>query len=897
MAALRRVLFRLLNAIRPLRAEPDLDRELAAHLRLLEDDFQRRGLPPEEARLAATRVFGGVAHAKDLHRDARSFVWLDDARWDVRHGARLLGRHPLFSLTAVASLAIGIGANTTVFTVANALLLRPPAGVVQPAQLVDIGTSRNGVGFGPSSFPNYIDIRSRTTTLDGVYASNLFPQPLSLGTGGTNSSAERFFGTFVSVNYFTVLGAHPCIGRLLDARDSDQPGAAPVAVLSYGFWTRHFANDPTVVGRTIELNGHPFTIVGVTSEGFHGTTVRAGDLWLPLNMVPTVTSQPAAAGTDRAAVWLLVGGRLKPGLTLAQAGAEIDTIGRTLEREYPSENRGTGLRLQASSPVPGNVAIIAAFLALLLGVVLLVLAITCANVASVLLARAAARRTEIAVRLAMGAGRMRLIRQLLAETTLLFLLGGALGLPLARALTSVLVAQLPNLPFPVDVSLALEGRAVLFTAGVACLAALLAGLTPALQASRTDVVSALKDDTRTPERLRLRHAFVAAQVGLSVVLITVAGLFVRALERAGSTDPGFDSHGVELASLNLSQAGYTDASGRQFARDLVDRVRALPDVKRASLALSLPGGFEVQRRALTVPGATPPNGQRFFGVDWNVVEPGYFATLGLPIVAGRDFNANDREGSEPVAIAGEEAAQEFWPGRDPLGQSIVQPTIGPHGQTTSTRVLRVIGVARDIRTSSLVDGLSQSLVYVPLQQQYTPNVTIVARSRSGRRLADELRKLVEAMNPNLPIVAAQTLEDSLALGLIPQRLVASVAGSLGFVGLVIAALGLYGVMAYAVTVRTREIGIRIALGARRANVIGLILRQGMLLTIVGAIAGLLLSAAVSHLLSAFLFGVPPMDPVTFSGAAALFIGVGLVACYLPTRQATRIDAMDALRYE
>ena len=894
MAFLRRFVLRLLNAWRPLRAEPDLDRELALHLQLLEDDFQRRGLSAGEATRAARRAFGGLAHTKDLHRDARSFTWFDEMRWDLRQGARLLRRHPLFTVTSATLLAVGIGATTTVFTVSNALLFRSPMGVVEPERLVDIGSTRNGVGFGPLSFPNYLDVRSRTTTLDAVYASNLFPQPMSLGT---RRAAEPIFGTFVTPNYFSVLRAHAVIGRLFDGSDGEQPGAAPVVVLSYGFWARHFNKDAAVVGHAIGLNGHPFTIVGVASEGFHGTTVRSSDVWVPLNMMATVSPQPATARSDRAAVWLLVGARLGPGIPLAHAASELVTIGRSLEREYPNDNRGTGLRLQTASPVPGNAAIIAAFLAVLMGVVVLVLAITCANVSGVLLARAAARRVEIAVRLAMGAGRGRLMRQLLVETTLLFAVGGAIGLLVARGLTSLLVASLPALPFPVDVSLALDRPGAVFTTSLTCMTALLSGLAPALQASNTDVVSALKDDTRMPRRLRLRHAFVTAQVALSIVLVVVAGLFVRALQRAGSTDPGFDPHGVELASLSLSQGGYTETSGRRFARDLLDRIRALPDVEQASLAVVLPGGFETQRRVVTVPGRTPPNGQRFFGVDWTIVEPGYFATLRLPIIAGRDFKSDDREGSQPVAIVGEATARQFWPGEDAIGKSIVQPTIGPQGRITSTRMMRVIGLARDVTTSSLVDGLSRSIVYVPLQQQYTPTVTIVARSRSGHPLVEDLRKHVATLNPNLPIVGAQTLEASLALGLVPQRLMASVAGSLGLVGLLIAAIGLYAVMAHAVTIRTREIGIRLALGATRADVIRLIMRQGMSLTVGGAIGGLLLSALVSRVLTAFLFGVPPNDPPTFSLTAGLCVAVGLLASYLPTRRATRIDAMDALRYE
>jgi predicted permease len=429
------------------------------------------------------------------------------------------------------------------------------------------------------------------------------------------------------------------------------------------------------------------------------------------------------------------------------------------------------------------------------------------------------------------------------------------------------------------------------------IAALLSGLVPALQASKTDVASALKDDAGTPGRLRLRHLFVATQVALSIVLITVAGLFVRALQLAGETDPGFDPRGVELASINLAQAGYIESTGRQTAHDLLERVRRLPDVQQASLAVVLPGGFETQRRALTVPGATPPDGQHFFGVDWNVVAPGYFDTLRLPLLSGRDFDATDREGTLPVAIVSEGAGRTFWPGEDPLGRSLVQPASGPPGRTTATRTLRVVGVARDIRSSSLIDGLSRSLVYVPLQQQYTPNVTIVARSRSGRGLAEVLRKEVAAVNPNLPILKVQTLEDSLALGLVPQRVVASVAGSAGLIGLLIAAIGLYGVMAHAVTARTREIGIRIALGATHGDVIGLIARQGMSLTVIGAIAGLALSALASQLFTAFLFGLQPTDPLTFSAAAALFLAVGFAAIYVPTRRATRINAMDALKYE
>src|SRR5438876_4843238 len=391
----------------------------------------------------------------------------------------------------------------------------------------------------------------------------------------------------------------------------------------------------------------------------------------------------------------------------------MDAIGRTLEREYPEQNRDVGFRLLASSPVPGNSGPIVAFLALLTVIVSCVLVIACANVAGVLLARAAARRQEMARRLAIGAGRARLVRQLLTETVLLFVLGGAAGLLLARGMTSLLISLLPALPFPVDLSLTLDSRVIAFTVGLSLVAALLSGLAPALQASKADVLSGLRNDAGLVGRLRLRHAFLIGQVAVSIVLVIGAGLFMRALQRAASIDPGFDPHGVELASVDLAQAGYTKTTGPRFARELVDRVRELPGVQTATVASGLPGGFEARRETLTVPGASPPGGQRFFIVDWNIVEPGYFATLRTPIGAGRDFTIGDRDGTQPVAIVSEAAARQFWPGQNAIGKSLLQYTPSPRGPTNPTRTLLVIGVARDVQSSSLLDGLARAGVYVP----------------------------------------------------------------------------------------------------------------------------------------------------------------------------------------
>jgi predicted permease len=900
MARLRRLVHRCRNLFRLADAEPDLARELAAHLQLVEDDFRRRGLSQAEARLAARRALGGVEQIKELHRDARSFGWFSDAAQDVRHGARLLRRDPLFTLTAALSLAIGIGATTSAFTVADALLFRPPAGVMDAGRLVDIGSTRGRGAFGPSSYPDYSEIRRRAGTLSAVYAYSRFPHTIGLGGASAGTPSETVLGTFVTVNYFTALGAVPAAGRVFDSNDSDQPGASPVAILSDAFWARRFNKDPTVVGRALTLNGQAFTVVGVAAGGFLGTGIRGPDMWLPIGMAPAILSEGAAALTNRSAPWLFIGGRLNRGVPLSQAAAEMDVIGRTLDRERPAQNQGAGLRLLASSPVPGDRGPIVAFLVLLIAIVSSVLVVACANVAGVLLARATARRQEIAVRLTMGAGRARLVRQMLTETILLFVLGEAAGLLLAHGMTSFIVSRLPVLPFSVDVLLTLDGRAMAFSTALVLVAALFSGLVPALHGSKADLVAALKDDAQAPARLRLRHAFVIAQVALSILLVCLAGLCARALRQASTADPGFNAHGVELASLDLSQAGYTTATGPVFVRELVDRVHRLPDVQAATVAAAVPGGFETMRSFLTVPGVTPPGGDEFFSLDWNIVEPGYFETLQIPIAAGRDFGAADRTGAPRSIILSEAAAKQFWPGapaRDAIGRSLVQPVFGPGGLTGEMRTLRVVGLVNDVKATTLIDGVSRAAGYVPMQQEYAQGVTIIARTTRGQRMTEPLRVLVASMNPRLSIVTAQTLEESLQLGLTAQRIVAAVAGGLGLVGLLLAALGIYGVTAYVVARRTREIGIRMALGASRSDVIRLILRQGLWLIAGGAVAGLMFAAAAGRVLTAYLFGIPAVDPVTYIGVAALFALVGLAACYVPVRRATRINALEALRYE
>src|SRR4051812_22704380 len=817
--------------------------------------------------------------------------WLQDLRYAVR----LLRRNPLFALTAVLSLAIGIGANTTIFTIANALLFQPPLGVADASRLVDVGRSQDGQGFDDGSYANYLDIRARNTVFSGIYAYRLGPEPMSLrGKDG----AERIYGEMVSTNYFSVLGTPPHIGRLFTSDDSEQPAATPLAVLSHRFWMRRFNGDPAIVGQTLVLNGRPFMVIGVTPEGFHGTTVLTSDLWVPVNMVGELASRlPPAILTSRESAWLVMGARLKPGVTVGQAQAELANIGRALEQEFPDANRGKGLRVVASSPVPGDGAPVAAFMAVLMAIVMLVLAIACANVAGVLLARATTRRREIAVRLAIGAGRGRLIRQMLVESTLLFLIGGSGGLVLARLMTGALLSLLPAVPLPIDVTLALDGRAVVFTLTLSLVAAILSGLAPAFHASRAEVVGALKSDTQGgPERIWLRHAFVIGQVALSIVLVVGAGLFARALQRASEIDPGFDPHGVELATLDLSLGGYTADTGRVFARELIRRVRETPGVQAAALSAVMPlGDRGIGLGGLAVPGVELRNGRRFVDVDWNVITPGYFATMKMALLTGRDFSDADREGTPSVVIVNETAARQWWPRQDALGKTLLQETGRPDAPD-AVRTLTVVGVARDSNYRNLGED-PRPFVYVPIQQQYMSRTVIAARSAHGQRLAGQLRALLASMNPNLPIVQALTFDAYSQLGLLPQRIAASVAGSLGLVGVLLAAIGIYGVTAYMVSSRTREIGIRMALGAERASVVRMVLRQGLTLTMIGAAIGLAVAAAASRLLGSLLFGVGATDPLTFIGSTLLFFVVGAAACYVPARRATAIGAMDALRYD
>jgi putative ABC transport system permease protein len=809
---------------------------------------------------------------------------------DVRFALRLLARSPLFTATAALSLAIGIGANATIFSVGSALLLRPMPGLANADRLVDIGRSSPGAEFDTVSYPNYADIRDRITTVSGVFAYLIEPTPMSLGGNG---DAERVYGALVSGNYFSILGTLPASGRLLRPEDDRVGAGNPVTVLSYDLWTRRFASDPQIVGRTVAINGYPFTVIGIAPQGFQGTTVLKGDLWVPLStLTQAMPDRRDTLFTSRRATWLFMGGRLKDGVSVAQATSELDAIGAALQTEHSDTNEQMTFRAAPLSVFPGMTKVMAGFIALLMGIVTLLLMIACVNLAGMLLARGASRTREIAVRIAIGAGPGRVARQLLTETAVLFVLGGVAGLVLSRWLTSLLLALLPQLPVPLSVEITTDWRVVLFTAMASMLAAVLCGLAPALQARKTSLVSSLKSDALDgrPARLRLRNVFVVGQVTMSIVLVIAAGLFMRALERAASTPTGFDQRNVEVVSFDLALGRLTADTGRQFARELVERTTALPGVASVTLAADLPlDGGRMGFGSVRLPGTA--GGQQAPGIsaDWNIVAPGFFRTLGIRLLRGRDFEPQDSRGAPLVAIVNEAFARAAWPGQDPVGRELETDTGDGLYPTT------VIGVADDARFMSVAQA-AEPYIYVPLAQLYQGRIHLIVKT-NGHSVLAEVRSLVRTMNPNLPVTEALPLSDITALGTIPQRIAAAIAGTLGVVGLLLAAMGIYGVTSYAVSRRTREIGIRMALGAESGDVLRLLLKQGAILAAAGVALGLVIAAAGSQLVESLLYGINGLDPITFLIAGVLFVSVALIATYLPARRALAVDPMTALRNE
>jgi len=814
-------------------------------------------------------------------------------RGPTTHTLRLLARTPLFTLTAVVSLAIGIGANTAIFTVANALLFAPTAGVQDMHRLVDIGRTTEGSGFDTTSYPTYTDLRARQTVFENVYATRMEPQPISLGGA---DGAERIYGEQVSASYFDVLGVQPAAGTLFHT-DEEQLGV-PLrkVVLSHAFWQSRFAGRVDVVGQSITLNGESFVVSGVGAKGFRGSTVMSADVWLPFTAyVRGLTNEATMRGRENN--WLTMAARLKPGVSLAQAQAFLKSFSEDLRREHTEVYSRIAFVATPASRVPGiGTQYVAPFLAVLMGVAGLVLLVACTNLAGLLLARAAARSREVAVRLALGASRMALVRMLMAETLALCAAGSAAALVLASWITKTMAAALTAVPFPLAIDLSLDWRVMAFTAGVAAVTTCLAGLAPALQSSKSDLVQDLKSDASAPRRQRLRHVFITAQLASCLVLIVTAGLFLRALGAATYVSPGFDVAPIEVGGLDLALGGYTDAQAPAVAESIRGRFAAIPGIEAVGVArmVALDGGG-LGLGALRRRGASAP--EDVIRTDWNVVSPEYFGAIGLPLVGGRNFSPADRDGAPRVAIVNERFARMVWPGESAIGQILENGDFRP-GRDPQLRLLTVVGVARDAKYR-WIGETPAPFIYVPFAQEPMREVKYFLRRAAGYQapLEPSVRAALKAFDPNLPLVGMQSLQSYADLGLLPQRLAASIAGSLGTVALLLAAIGIYGVTAFAVTSRTREIGVRIALGADRTRVMRMVLWQGARLAAIGGAIGLALALGAAQLISSLLFGVSPLDPLTYVATVAVLGAVTLAATLVPARRAASIDPLTALKSE
>jgi predicted permease len=821
-----------------------------------------------------------------------------EGAFDIRYVLRTLRRSPAFTLAAVLTLALGIGANTTIFSVVSAVLLRPPAQVREPDRLVHVFTSDySGPRYGASSYADYLDFREDAAGLSGLTA--FAPTPLNFSTGG---AASRVWGEEVSGDYFTVLGVAPALGRTFipDAERTRQ--AEPVAVLSYALWQRAFGADSAVVGREVRVNGYPFTVIGVAPEHFFGSIrgVRA-DIWVPYVargfLSPERTAGDGAADMQRGDRGMFVIGRLAPGAALATAQASFDAIARRLHDAYPDywsdvhgKSRVVTLVPERNSRVlPQIRGAVIGFFGLLMTVVALMLLICCANVANLLLVRAAGRRREISVRLALGAGRARLVRQLLTETAVIAILGGAVGLLIAKWATGLLMAFQPPLPVPVELDISLDGGVLAFTALVAALTGFIAGAAPALGAARLDLVSALKGMTSDagPRRRRpaLRNVLVVSQVATCVILLTMAGLLLRSLRAAQNAELGFDPSGIANFSVELANQGYDETRGRAFYDELLRRVAVLPSVRTASLAESTPLGLDYSRRGVGVEGYEPGLGEDMeFGA--NIVGPGYLGLMHIPLERGRDFSASDRAGSLPVAIVNQSFARRFWPGEDPIGKRI---RIGDS-------VREVVGIAHDSRTRSL-DESPAPYFYLPFLQHYQPNMTLEVRTAGDpTAVIPVVRREIAALDHDLPVQSG-TMEDALGLSLLPQRAGATLLGIFSVLGLVLASVGLYGVVAYAVAQRARDLGIRMALGAGSKDIYRVVLGHGVKLTSLGLIIGIVAALILARLAQGVLFGVSSTDPITLGSVAVILAAVAFLASFIPARRATRVDPMVAVREE
>jgi predicted permease len=818
---------------------------------------------------------------------------------DLKYGARLLAKAPGFTVIAALSLALGIGANTTIFTLINAVLLNPLP-VADPSQLVSVWTTdeRNQggqLGFLQLSPMNYKDLRDKNEVFTGLAAHQGIPLNIAVNGG----EPQQVFGEIATGNYFSLLGAKPVVGRTFTTDDDKNPGETLVAVLGYGEWQKRFGGDPSVVGRMMTVNGQSFAVIGVMPKGFKGTNaIGAPALWVPYMTYPVTTNGflgELIAPNQRRGLVFNVTGRLKPGVSAQQAEANLKTIARQLAQEYPNENGGRGVTivpLAQATINPGfrnNIVMAGGLLMTIVGLVLL---IACANVANLLLARAAVRQKEIAVRLSLGASRGRLIMQLLTEGTLLTLIGGAGGLLLAYWAQGLLWSFRPPFLQADAVDLHPDVRVLLFTIGVSFVTGIVFGLAPAVQASRPDLVVELKEKTGAPaganRMFSLRNMLVAAQIALSLIALIGAGLFLRSLQNAQRINPGFDAEHLAVLSFDLGAQGYTEERGRQFQQRVLERAVSVPGVQAAAAGSTVPlfqGGFA---RTVFLEGQDASDRRAGKLVQITVGSAHYLETLGIPLMRGRALSDVDQPNTPTSVVINETMAKRFWPDQDALGKRFKF-----FGQQNFNQV---VGIAKDSKYNFIGEEPTP-YIYQATTQVYQPQLSLFVKAARPEAVLGTVRGEVQQLDRNLPLTGVFTLTEIFDQSLWAPRMGASLLAVFAGLSLVLAVIGIYGVMAYSVSQRRRELGIRMALGASRADVLRLVVLQGLRLTMMGVACGLVASFAASRLIASMLFDVSPTDVVTFVAVPALLALAALGASYLPARRATRIDPMVALRYE
>jgi predicted permease len=890
MASIRKIARGLRSLFRKQQVEQELSEEIAVFAEMAAQEKMKHGLSREEALRAARLELGTVEIAREEVRSATWESFVEDLWRDIRFSVRSLRKSAGFTAIVVLTLALGIAANTTVLSWISATLLNPIPAVAHTSDLVTVDRGdRNGYATPPFSYPDLRDLSEQTQTFSGILGYH--NDYMSL-TGV--AKPERIFGALTTASYFDVLGVRPILGRTFLPEEGTPHAGAAVIVIGYAVWQNHFAGDPQIIGKTIQINRHPYTVIGVAPWDFTGcATGLRTELWIPLPMDRDVWG--ANRPDYRGVVWLNALGKLRPGVTKNQAEAELNLLMQGIVERFPEDHRDRSNEISLDPLWRSRFGLngyLYKVLPMLMGLAAVLLLLACANVASLLLVRSVGRRREIAIRLGMGASRKQIIRQFLIESLLFGLLGGTVAIVITVWTSRSLVAFFPPSTLPLTNDAHIDQRVLFVTIAVSILAAILFGILPALRSSSLPVQSVLKEESTsvslTLHKSRLLSGLVVAQISLSLVLLVCAGLFTRSLQKAQQSDPGFEASHLLLASYDLSPAGYTRVTGTEFNRQVLARLSALPGVESVTLADFSPLSFSIHSDYLQIEGYVPQP-HEWMEISRAIVGPNYFRTLRTSVISGREFTEADTLDSQLVAVVNQAFVDRYWPGEDAIGKQV----------TDGGARFTIVGVARNAKYR-LLTSPTEPVIYLPIYQAFRPtqDTTIHLRTTGDpRTIASSVEETIHQLNRELPLFNVNPLSVTMQLGTLFGRVAATFAGSFGLLAMLLAAVGIYGVVAYTTRQRTREIGIRVALGAERGGIYSLVLGQGFRLTLAGLVVGTALAVAFTRLLKAQLFGVSETDAITFTSVGLLLAAVALVACHIPARRATRVDPMVALRHE